>query len=288
MTQERLDYAAVELDEISPYRPSARPANPSWRERLRTHRRAWMAVRGAREIVLIGLTYALYDITRYLVAGEHGPAFRHGRALFNLERQLDLDPEHTLNRLFSSHLILGLPADYIYATLHYVVTPVVLIWMWRCHQDAYPRARTVLISMTLVGLMCFALFPVAPPRLLGGFVDTMAHYSHYGWWSTAGSAPRGFGGDTNQFAAMPSLHVGWALWSGWQLIRHGRHRVTRLLGYAYPVVLSVVVIATANHYFLDVVGGIVVMGIGAGIATLWTSFTRRYWPPYVPPTPSTA
>lgn len=288
MTQERLDYAAVPREEITPHRRSTRVARPSWRRQLQTHRRAWMALRGFREIVLIGLTYALYDATRYLVAGDHGPAIRHGRVLYHFEQHLSIDPEHALNRLFSAHLFIGLPADYIYATLHYIVTPVVLIWMWRSHQGSYARARTVLISMTVIGLVGFSLFPVAPPRLLGGFVDTMAHYSHYGWWSTAGSAPRGFGGDTNQYAAMPSLHVGWAAWSGWQLIRHGRHRVTRWLGGAYPFVLGLVVVGTGNHYLMDVVAGFAVLGLGALFATLWTSVTQRYWPPYVPPTPSPA
>jgi hypothetical protein len=92
--------------------------------------------------------------------------------------------------------------------------------------------------------------------LLPGFVDTMAKLSHYGWWGTAASAPRGLGGDTNQFAALPSLHVGWALWCGWQLVRYGRHRVTKVLGVAYPIVVSLVVMGTANHYLVDALAGV--------------------------------
>jgi membrane-associated phospholipid phosphatase len=98
----------------------------------------------------------------------------------------------------------------------------------------------------------------------------MAHFAHYGWWSTAGSAPRGLGSDTNQFAAMPSLHVGWAVWSGWQLYRHGQRRVTKILGVAYPFVLSVVVIATANHYLLDVIAGFAVVGLGVIVAWMFS------------------
>jgi hypothetical protein len=253
-----------------------------WHVNLHAHRRAWMAIRGLREIVLIGGVYALYDVTRYLVAGDHDAAFSHGRALLNFEQRLHIAPEHVLNKVFSAHILLGLPADYFYATLHYIVTPAVLIWLWRRHASYYAPARTVLIATTIVGLACFSMIPVAPPRLLGGYVDTMAHFSHWGWWSDAGSAPRGLGQDTNQYAAMPSLHVGWALWCGWQMVRHGRHWVTRWLGVAYPFVLSVVVIATANHYLVDVLAGFAVVGVGALIAKLVTSAAAQIWPNYVP------
>jgi hypothetical protein len=265
VTQERLDFvpAATGADDEP-------PKKLSWWADVRIRRHAWMALRGLREIVLIGATYTLYDITRYFVSGDHNVAVRHGRAIFKLEKRWGIDPEHALNNLFSSHISLGLPADYLYATLHYIVTPIVLIWLWRRFPASYSTARTVLIATTVIGLIGFSVFPVAPPRLLGGFVDTMAHFSNYGWWSTAGSAPRGLGSDTNQFAAMPSLHVGWAVWSGWQLYRHGRHRVTKFLGVAYPFVLSVVVIATANHYLLDVVAGFAVVGLGFVVAWLFS------------------
>lgn len=241
-----------------------------------------MAIRGLREIVLIGGVYSLYDVTRYLVAGDHDAAFAHGTELLNFERRLDIAPEHVLNNVFSAHIWLGLPADYIYATLHYLVTPVVLIWLWRRYPRAYSPARTVLIATTVIGLVCFSLIPVAPPRLLGGYTDTMAHFSRWGWWSDAGSAPRGLGADTNQYAAMPSLHVGWALWCGWQMVRHGQHRITRYIGVAYPIVLSVVVIATANHYLVDVIAGFAVVGVGALVAKLFTTVSHQIWPDHVP------
>ncbi|MBV9485364.1 MAG: phosphatase PAP2 family protein, partial [Frankiaceae bacterium] len=152
----------------------------------------------------------------------------------------------------------------------------------RRYPMSYSNARSVIIATTVVGLIGFTLYPVAPPRLLGGFQDTMSHFSHWGWWSDAGSAPRGLGADTNQFAAMPSLHVGWALWAGYQMVRHGQHRVTRWLGALYPIVLSVVVMATANHYLVDVLAGVVVVGIGAVIGTNFTKLTRRIWPDHVP------
>jgi PAP2 superfamily len=271
VTQERLDFVPATT---TPER-SGRGRIATWRSKLRAHRRAWMAIRGFREVLLVVAVYSLYDITRYLVAGDHEGAMSHGRQILRFERRIGVAPEHWLNHLVSPHALLAVPADYIYATLHYLVTPAVLVWMWRRHSEHYIRTRTVLLATTLVGLACFTLWPAAPPRMLPGFIDTMARYSHYGWWGGAASAPRGFGHDTNQYAALPSLHVAWALWAGWLLFRFGQHRITRILGVLYPIVLAAVVIATANHYFVDVVAGVVVLLIGAAIG--WV-FTQVDWP----------
>jgi hypothetical protein len=227
-----------------------------------------MAIRGFREFVLIAAVYTMYDLTRYLVAGDHDGAIHHGATILRWEKDVSLAPEQWLNKLFSAHIALGLPADYMYATLHYLVTPAVLIWMWRRHQSAYPFTRTILMIATIIGLIGFSMLPTAPPRLLPGFIDTMAKFSHYGWWSNAASAPRGLGADTNQYAAFPSLHVGWALWCGWQMFRYGQHRLTKVLGVLYPVLLGLDVMATANHYFFDVVAGIAVVLIAAGLTHL--------------------
>lgn len=122
------------------------------------------------------------------------------------------------------------------------------------------------MTSTFIGLIGFTLYPTCPPRLLHsaqGFVDTMAHYSAWGWWGGEASAPRGLGGMTNQYAAMPSLHVGWSLWCGvilWRL--GGGSRLVRTAAVAYPLITTIVVMGTANHYFLDAVAGAAVMGAG--------------------------
>jgi hypothetical protein len=269
VTDQRLDFVPSSTAPA----PGIRGRLAGWRTSLRARRKTYMAIKGLREGILIGSVYALYDVTRYLVAGDHDGAISHGTRIFNFEKRWGIDPEHWLNKAVSPHVLIAVPADYFYATLHYIVTPIVLIWLWRRHSPSYSSARTVLLFTTVVGLACFSLYPVAPPRLLGGFIDTMAKYSHYGWWGKAASAPRGFGHDTNQYAAMPSLHVGWAVWAGWQMLRHGKHRITRWAGVLYPFVLSFVVIATANHYFLDVVAGFAVVLIGAGLAKIFSGIT---------------
>ncbi|MEU9247631.1 phosphatase PAP2 family protein [Streptomyces sp. NPDC048385] len=237
--------------------PAIRPA--AHRDRLR--RRA--------ELPLLAAVYALYSGVRLLIRGEAGDAVRHGADILHSEQLVHLDPEHWFNRLFSDHAVLGIPADFAYASLHYIVTPAVLVWLW-CRRAAHYRlARTWLMISTLIGLVGFTVLPTAPPRLLGGghgFIDTMAQYSSYGWWGADASAPRGLGHLTNEYAAMPSLHVGWSLWCGLVLFRLGRHRLVRTLGIVYPVVTTVVVLGTANHYLMDTAAGVIVMGIGFVLA----------------------
>ncbi|WP_419995276.1 phosphatase PAP2 family protein [Streptomyces boninensis] len=223
-------------------------------------RRKWWA-----ELILIAIVYALYSAGRLLATGSVAQANDHGLAILDLEKALYLHAESPLNDLFTAHAAIGVPADFAYATLHYIVTPAVLIWVWRRRHEHYRRLRSWLMASTLIGLVGFVLLPTAPPRLLAGehgFVDTMAQYSSYGWWGGEASAPRGLGGLTNQYAAMPSLHVGWALWCGLVVWRHARSRTVRVLALAYPVVTALVVMGTANHYLLDAVAGVAVMGAG--------------------------
>jgi hypothetical protein len=182
--------------------------------------------------------------------------------LLRTEQWAHLAPESWLNHFVTSRPAVAIPVDYAYATLHYLVTPVVLIWLWRTRPDSYVSARRTLTAATLLGLIGFAAFPLAPPRMLLGFGDTMAQFGQYGWWGTAASAPKGLGALTNQYAAMPSLHVGWALWCGWQVSKYARRRTIRLLAIAYPVVMVLVVMSTANHYLADAAAGFVVLVLG--------------------------
>ncbi|MFJ8231361.1 phosphatase PAP2 family protein [Streptomyces sp. NPDC094448] len=228
------------------------------------HRPRWWT-----ELALLALVYVAYSAGRLLARGDVSTAVDNGLAILRAERAVSLDFETPLNRLFTEHAEIGVPADFVYASLHYLVTPVVLVWLFRRRPLQYRAARTWLMVSTLLGLVGFTLMPTCPPRLLEaghGFVDTMAQYSSYGWWGAEASAPRGMGGFTNQYAAMPSLHVGWALWCGVMLWRFGRTPLLRTLGVAYPLVTVIVVMGTANHYFLDAVAGAAVMGAGLLLA----------------------
>ncbi|MFJ9536381.1 phosphatase PAP2 family protein [Streptomyces sp. NPDC101225] len=240
-------------------------------------------VRWWTELPLILLVYGCYSAGRLLARGDTADAVDHGLAILRIEKFLHLNAEHPLNRLFTRETWLGVPADFWYASLHYLVTPAILIWLFRSRAAHYRAARTWLMTSTFIGLIGFTLLPTCPPRLLSaghGFVDSMAQYSSYGWWGGAASAPKGFGGMTNQYAAMPSLHVGWALWCGVMLWRHGRTPAAKVAAVAYPLLTTIVVMGTANHYLLDAVAGVAVMGLGLFLTPRVMRVADRLWAPF--------
>ncbi|MET7637751.1 phosphatase PAP2 family protein [Streptomyces sp. NPDC005438] len=218
------------------------------------------------ELPLIAVVYLLYSLGRLWARGDVGTAVDHGLMFLRAEETLHLDLERPLNRLLTEHGWLGVPSDFVYAALHYVVTPAVLVWVFRRRAEHYRAVRTWLMTSTLVSLLCYSLLPTCPPRLLSGefgFVDTMAQYADHGWWGAEASAPEGMGEMTNQYAAMPSLHVGWAVWCAVVLCWLGsRTWWARTLAVTYPLLITFVVLGTANHYFLDALAGAAVMGLG--------------------------
>ena len=242
-----------------------------------------------REVVLVLAIYLAYDVTRGLRDGSVTAADGHGRAILDAERYLHINIERSLNQGLSHTALLAVIANYFYATLHFVITPAVLIWLYRRHPASYGQARTTLAMATITGLIIFWLLPTTPPRLLPGhpFHDTMASVAGWGWWGGAGSAPKGLGGVTNQLAAMPSLHVGWALWSGYWIFRYARRRPVRWLGAAYPFLTALVVMATANHYLLDAVAGVLDVALAGWVVSRCYGHFRPRRVPGGSPSPAT-
>ena len=226
------------------------------------HRPRWWT-----ELALVLVLYGCYDATRGLRRGSVSTANHNGWLLLHWEDTAHLAPEHALNHLLGQVPVLAVLAAYFYATLHFLVTPGVLVWLYRRYPGSYAQARTVLAVATIASLVGFWLFPATPPRLLpgSGVRDTLADVHQWGWWSGQTSAPRGLGSLANEFAAMPSLHVAWALWAGWLIASHARRRVVRVAGVAYPILTALVVMSTGNHYLLDVLAGAAVLGLAAAI-----------------------
>ena len=152
-----------------------------------------------------------------------------------------------------------------YGVAYAVVTPATLIWLYRRHPDRYGLWRNTLAFGTLLALVGFALFPLMPPRLLDvhdlvggwGFVDTLA--THSAPWSFQSSAVTAV---ANPYAAMPSLHCGWALWVGAAIWSTTRSRPAKVFAVAYPLATLVTVVITGNHFVIDAVGALAVMGTG--------------------------
>lgn len=215
---------------------------------------------------MLSALYVAYSATRLLASGSPAPALARAQDLLGFEDVVGLDVEHALNAAFTRLDWIGIGASYYYATAHYVVTAAVLVWLYRQGAQRYGAARRALVIATLLGLLCYLLLPMTPPRLTGGYVDVLALHGDVGWWGGEASAPSGLGGLTNQLAAFPSLHAGWALWVALVLHRFApagaRGRVWRAFGWTHALLTAVVVVGTGNHWVLDVLLGWFVVAVG--------------------------
>jgi hypothetical protein len=214
------------------------------------------------ELMLVVSLWAAYSLSRLFADSAMDPALARARELLHIERFLGIHWELPLNEFFSSHEVLGLVGSYWYATLHYVVTGAVLIWLYRLGGHIYIPARRALAVATILGLVAYLLLPTAPPRFLGGYVDVLSLHAADGWWDADASAPRGLGGLTNELAAFPSLHAGWALWVAISMQRHARWHWLRVLAWVYAAGTAIVIVGTGNHWVIDVVVGWMVVVAG--------------------------
>lgn len=245
-------------------------------------------VRGVLELVLIMGLWVAYSLSRLFADTAMGPAMHRARELLHLEKILGIHWEVPLNELFTTHRALGLVGSYWYASLHYIVTALVLLWLYRLGESRYIPARRALVVATLLGLAAYLLMPTAPPRFVNGYVDVMSLHAADGWWGGDASAPRGLGGLTNELAAFPSLHAGWALWVAISLQRHARWAWLRGAGWVYAGGTAIVIVGTGNHWVIDVLVGWLVVVLG-WIAAEWAprvpAMARVPEPPLSPPTP---
>jgi len=218
---------------------------------------------------LLGLA-VIYNLVRAGGGTAHELAGRaHGQDIVDAEGWFFDKVELGINHWIVGVTFLAVAACYFYALMHYVATPVVLLVSRKKGGWKYWRGYWALVLACAIALVLYANFPVAPPRLLpgDGAIDVMRQFSDFGWWGDAASAPRGLGDATNQYAAMPSLHFGWSLWCGIQMWGFGSKK-WKVVAVTYPTLQALVVVATANHFALDVVGGGLVTLTAFGIVTL--------------------
>jgi hypothetical protein len=241
-----------------------------------THRtpRLW------QEILLIALGYWLYSLGRNAIPQQKAIAFRHAHSVQHLQDELHLNFELSVNKFVAAHEWLAQIMDYYYATLHFIITIAVMVWLFRAHPRIYRGARTVLFATTLLGLAGFYLYPLAPPRLLPqyGYIDTLLKFHTWGSLADPKVAAH-----SNQYAAMPSLHIGWSLWCGISLFVCARRLWLRILGLLYPVCTLLVIVGTANHFVIDAVGGAVAVSLGALIQFLLSGSGAFSPSPVTPP-----
>jgi hypothetical protein len=257
-----------------------------------------------REVLLAIAVYGVYSFVRNRfgsAGGDPGPAFGHAKDIIAIEDFLHLYVEPQVQQWY-----LDLPANGLirlwnvyYGVAHFLVTFVALVWVFRRDPRRYRLLRNTLAITTGVAVIGFAAYSLMPPRLLDdpgefgacqiyapeaaaaappgaltapgceefGFVDTVATY---GGWISFGN--EGMKDLSNQYAAMPSMHIGWATWTAIVLFPLVRRRWAKVLVVAYPVLTLVCIVVTANHYWIDGVGGLVCLGVGYAAAR---AITRR-------------
>lgn len=213
-----------------------------------------------REFLLVAGLFLVYKFGRRLATGHTSEAFRNAHHVRDWERALRLPDEGTVQSLLLHGDALVHVANTYYATVHFPATVAFLVWLYLRRPAHYVWARRVLAAVTGTALVVHLLFPLAPPRLLGaaGLIDTGRVFgpSVYGPPSTDQLS--------NQFAAMPSLHFGWALMLAVGLIAATRSRL-RWLWLLHPLVTLLVIVGTANHYWLDVLVAAALLGLALAV-----------------------
>jgi hypothetical protein len=221
------------------------------------------------EALVIAWLCWIYDAITNLAPLRVRTALAHGRGVLRLEQSLHIDPERTLDHWLASHHTLALLVSDYYDNAHFVVTLGLLGYVWWRRADIYRPLRNSLVLANVLAFVVFWLFPVAPPRLLPGFVDVVASTHAIGSWHTGALASA-----ANQFAAMPSLHIAWAVWCTVVLWRISTRRSVRALALVYPCVTAFAVLSTGNHYVLDVLGGLTTIALSFLIVRLFESRSR--------------
>lgn len=210
--------------------------------------------RRSGDVLLIAVAVLLYFLVRGLVDGREAEAYRHAEQLIDLERSLGVFWEPTIQRWALDVGSIGTLANWVYIWGHWPVIIATFVWLLIAHRDVFPVYRNALLLSGAIGLVIFTTYPMAPPRFMEawGFVDTVTLHSH----SYRVLQPPSL---VNQYAAMPSLHVGWDLLMGIAIARHAVGRM-RWVGCVLPVMMFAAVVLTANHYLADgLVGGLVVL-----------------------------
>jgi hypothetical protein len=248
----------------------------------RTHRVYWW-----KEAAIVAVFYLVYSFTRNLfgsnkIAADGVPeqAFNNAEKVIRVERAIGLYHEESIQELFLAQRWFIQFWNTWYGTAHFFVTILVFALLFWKRPAVFPQWRNSLAFMTALAIVGFALFPLMPPRLLDtpcqdfggacivsslrgeeggtfGFVDTLRDYG--GPWSFDNEAMTEL---SNQYAAMPSMHIGWSTWVAvamWPLLRRRWHRALMFL---YPLVTLFCIIVTGNHYWIDGVGGLLAFGAG--------------------------
>ena len=231
-------------------------------DRLPGYRRlpqGWLDI--LRQLVLFAGAYYVYRIVRGIVDGQATQAFENGRTLVYLERELGLFFEPGLQAWAEGQEWIIWVANAMYVNSHFIVTTSFLIWLYLARNHAYYFVRNMFMVAMGFALALYVAYPTAPPRFLTewGFTDTVAE-------AVGNEAEMSASVLYNPYAAVPSMHVAFALMIALPAISLVSHRTLKVLWALYPLLVTFVVVVTANHYWIDALLGAMVAGAAAWVA----------------------
>jgi len=214
-----------------------------------------------RQISLFAAVWFAYKLVRGLVEGDANAAFAHARDVITLETKLHLFVEPSVQAWASgSHLLMVL-ASWLYVNAQTTITLTALLYLYLRRNSSFYFVRNMFMIAMAIALVGYIVFPTAPPRFMPeyGFIDTVSdltgvHVSHTSGLMTT---------LINPYAAVPSVHVAFALMVGWPLAKLSKHSVVRIVWAVYPFLIAFVIIVTANHFIFDALLGALTAGASA-------------------------
>ncbi|HEY1317032.1 MAG TPA: phosphatase PAP2 family protein [Gaiella sp.] len=234
--------------------------------------RAWFSRShsGLQELGALAVLYGLYEVVRGVPSENVAAAMHHTSEIVALEQSVGIYVEHGVQEAFDALPVLPTVLGLAYVLLHFAGTTAALVWLHRRHPEHFPIVRTTLVVATALALVGYVLYPAAPPRLAGlGFSDTVTTHAGLNLSSDL------LGALYNPFAAVPSLHFGYALIVGVALATLATHRAVRIAGALYPVAMLLVIVGTGNHFVFDAALGAVVVVAGWLVARLLVEAPER-------------
>ena len=225
---------------------------------------------GVAQLAVVLGAFAVYEAARHAMEPNWAQAFANANRILHAEQLLGLAWEQSLQRAFLAIPNLVEALNLFYFVGHFVFTGVFFIWLYRRSSSGFRSFRDGFLIATAISVFVHWLFPTAPPRLAGvGLTDTLLLFSGIDIGSPSSAAY------SNPVAAVPSLHAAYALGVGIGLIRYGRSRRLRVAGFVYPPLVLLTIVVTGNHFVLDAVAGIAVLGVGFLAARWWRGRRRN-------------
>jgi hypothetical protein len=215
-----------------------------------------------RQVGIFLLAYLVYSAARWVAIGDLATAQDHAAWIVDLEEDLGVATEASVQEALSGSWVLWL-LNHAYIAAQLVVVPGALIFLYRRSRPVYDRLRNTILATWLISVPVYAAFPVAPPRLADmGLVDTISEQTGFAMDSNLTTA------FYNELAAVPSLHVGFAVAVGIAVAAAVRNPIARTLALLWGPVIGLAVVATGNHFVFDIAAGLVASALGYGVGTV--------------------